>query len=297
MSDPSGLAEAADEALRLGETLGDAMLVVFAHEAQALRATRAGRYQEACEWADRAFGAAPGLGDRGYEAYLHWNAGFVYLRAGRFAAARRFAESFDRLGSSLTPHDEVHAVGLHAVVGGVVGEWGALENLTVRAEAASAANADFPCQFNWRTLLMCALGLAQLGDEGEARRLERLGRASAEVAGPVELEPALLRLALLRADEEEIRRILDVLPAKGGPFGVDEAAARLDALLLLGETERLEHEATLFVDEEGYTRPFALRALGISRGDLALVDRAAAEFEALGLAWRAAETRTLSTRV
>jgi class 3 adenylate cyclase/tetratricopeptide (TPR) repeat protein len=293
-SDPSTRMETANEVHRLGEALGDTRLVVFAYETQILAATEAGRYQEACEWADRALAAAPSLADPSYDSFQHWNAGFVYLRAGRIAGARRFAEHFDEVASSLTAHDQVHAVGLHAVVAGLLGEWEALGNLATRAEKASAANEDFPCQFNWRTLLLCALGLAQRGREGEARRLEEIGRASAVVAGPPELEPALLRLALLRADGEETRRILEVLPATGGPFDIDGAAARLDALLLLGETGRLEEEALPFLDEEGYTRPFALRAIGISRGDPSLVDEAAVRFEAMGLAWRAVETRDLA---
>jgi hypothetical protein len=188
----------------------------------------------------------------------------------------------------------VHAIGLDVVLEAVLGQWEALGNLAVRAEKASAGNEGFPCQFNWRTLLICALGLAQLGDEFEGRRLEELGRATALVAGPPELEPALLRLALLRADEEEARRILEVLPARGGPFDVDGAAARLDALLLLGETGQLQEEAVPFLDEQGYTRPFALRALGIARRDTSLVDEATARFDAMGLAWRAAETRDLA---
>jgi tetratricopeptide (TPR) repeat protein len=286
--------ETANDVCRLGEALGDPSLVVFAHETQTLGATEAGRYQEACEWADRALAALPRLSDPNYESFQYWNAGFVYLRAGRIAGARRFAEHFDELASSLTAHDEVHAVGLHAVVEGALGEWAALGNLAVRAEKATVANEDFPCQFNWRTLLLCALGLAQLGDEREAHRLEEVGRASAVVAGPPELEPALLRLALHRADEAETRRILEALPAMGGPFDVDSAAARLDALLSLGEAQRLEEEAAPFLHEPGYTRPFALRALGISRGDASLVDEAVASFEATGLAWRAAETRDLA---
>src|SRR5205823_7846935 len=124
-------------------------------------------------------------------------------------------------------------------------------------------------------------------------RLEEIGCATAVVAGPPELEPALLRLALLRGDEKEVRRILEVLPAMGGPWGLDGAAARLDALLALGETERLEEEAAPFLGEESYTGPFALRALGISRGDASLVEQAVARFEAMGLEWRVAETRSL----
>jgi class 3 adenylate cyclase len=293
-SDPSHRLENANEVLLLGEAIGDAKLVVFAYETRVLAATEAHRYQEACDWADRALEAGQGLADPGYQSYQHWNAGFVYLRAGRLAAARRFAESFDRFASSLTAHDEVHAVGLHAMIESVLGEWGALGELAARAEAASVANADFPCQFNWRTLLISALGLARLGDESEARRLEETGRANAVIAGPAEVEPAMLRLALLRGDEDEARRILKILPPLESAFGVDGAAARLDALLFLGETERLEQEAAPFLDAEGYTHPFALRALGISRGDPALVDRATARFGALGLAWRAAETQALA---
>jgi DNA-binding transcriptional ArsR family regulator len=91
-----------------------------------------------------------------------------------------------------------------------------------------------------------------------------------------------------------VRRILEVLPAMGDPWGLDGAAARLDALLALGETERLEEETAQFLDEESYTCPFALRALGISRRDASLVNQAAERFEAMGLEWRAAETRALA---
>jgi class 3 adenylate cyclase/tetratricopeptide (TPR) repeat protein len=294
VSDPSERVETAKEVHRLGEALGDPRLVVFACEAQTLAATEATRYQEACDWADRALAAAPKLANPNYESHQYWNAGFVYLRAGRIARARLFAEHFDELASSLTAHDEVHAVGLHAVVESVLGKWEALRDLAVRAEKASAANEDFPCQFNWRTLIVCALGLAQLEEENQSRRLAELGCATAVVAGPSELEPALLRLALLRGDEEEVRRLLEILPAMGGPWGLDGAAARLDALLALREKERLEQEAAPFLGEESYTYPFAIRALGISRGDASLVDQAVARFEAMGLKWRAAETRALS---
>jgi hypothetical protein len=292
VSDPSERVQTAKEVHRLGEALGDPRLVVFAYEAQTLAATEENRYQEACDRADRALAAAPKLANPDYESHQYWNAGFVYLRAGQIAPARLFADRFDELAASLTAHHEVHAVGLHAVVDSALGDWEALGDLAVRAEAASAANEDFPCQFNWRTLLVCALGLAQLHRERHARRLEKMGRATAIVAGPPELEPALLRLALLRGDEEETRRILEVLPAMGNPWSVDGAAARLDALLALGETERLEEEAAPLLGEESYTRPFALRALGISRGDASLVEQAIARFEAMGLEWRAAETRT-----
>jgi class 3 adenylate cyclase/tetratricopeptide (TPR) repeat protein len=294
LSDPSKRAEAAEEARRLGEALGEARLVVFASEAQSLGATEAGRYQEACEWVDRALEAAPALANPNYASHQYWNAAFVYARAGRFTEARRFAEIHERIASSLTAHEEVHAVGLHAVIESALGEWEFLAELASRAEAASAANEDFPCQFNWRTLLVCALGLARLGDERRARRLEEIARTSAVVGGPPEVEPAVLRLALLRGDEHEARRILEASPTMVGPWGVDGAAARLDALATLGESERIEEEAEPFLEEVSYTRPFALRALGVTRGDVSLLHEAVSAFEAIGLAWRADETRSLA---
>jgi class 3 adenylate cyclase/tetratricopeptide (TPR) repeat protein len=294
LSDPSTRVEAAKEAHRLGEALGDPRLVVVACEAQSLGATEAGRYQEACDWVDRALTAAPRLVDPGWQAFQYWNAGFVYARAGRIAEARRFAERFDGLASSLTVHDVVHAVGLKAAVESVLGDWEALSELAGRAEATSAANGDFPCQFNWRNLFACALALEQLGDQRQARRLEEIGRASAVVAGPPELEPALLRLALLRGDKKEAQRILELVPATGAPWTVDGAAARLDALVALGEAERVEEEAAPFLEEESYTQPFALRALGVIRGDASLLREAESRFEAMGLGWRAKETRCLT---
>src|SRR5262249_25939374 len=153
-ADPSAGGEATSEAIRLAEALGDAWLLVSAHERKVQEATAARRFQEACDWAEHALAASPKLANPGYESYAYWNAGFVYLRAGRFPAAQRVAAHFDQLASSLTPHDEVHAVGLHAVVGSVLGDWRGLGGLALRAEAATTANADFPCQFNWRTLLM-----------------------------------------------------------------------------------------------------------------------------------------------
>jgi hypothetical protein len=168
--------------------------------------------------------------------------------------------------------------------------------VTARAERIVRANEQTPCQFNWRALLVCALGQAHRGNEREAQRLEERAIATAVVAGPPEREPALLRLALLRGDLEDAERILDLLPAEVDPFGFDNASARLDALVALGDRDRVEEEAAPFLDGESYTRPFALRALGIVRADGRLVEQAAARFEEMGLAWHAEETRAAMAR-
>jgi class 3 adenylate cyclase/tetratricopeptide (TPR) repeat protein len=292
LADPVEHAEAAAESYAIGKALGDSWLVAFSGEARSLAATHTRQFQQARTWADRALEDARGLGDPAYEVHQNWNAGFVYLRAGLIAEAGRFAAITDRLAASLGAHDEVHAVALHAVLQSVSGDWEELAELTRRVEEASDANSDFPCQFNWRTLLVCALAAAHLGDDRETQRLEELGQEGIIVFGPPEREPALLRLALLRGDFEAAEQIVETIPPTD-PFGVDGPAARLDALAALGDRKRTAEEAALFVGEPSYTRPFALRTLGRVREDPPLIERAAAEFEEMGLAWRADETRAL----
>jgi class 3 adenylate cyclase len=286
-------AKAADEALALAEELGEPRLMLTACEAQTLVAAAAGRFQEACDWADRARAARGAESDPGWRAHQFFLGSFVYLRAGRTAEVPAFVAEFDRLARKLTPHDEMHAVALRAVLESTRGRWAELAGLRVRAEATSAANVETPCQFNWRCLLVCALGLAHLGQERDAARLEERARGGAVVAGPVEREPALLRLALVRDDLAEVERILERVPPSVDPWGLDAAAARLDALVALGDRARVESEAARYVEAESYTHPFALRALGIVRDDAALVRRALAQFEAMGLDWHADETRAL----
>lgn len=290
-ADPGGHGEATAESYAIGKALGNAWLVAYSAEARALAATHARQFQQAREWADRALDARA-LEDPSYQIHQNWNAGFVYLRAGLIREAGRFAAVTERLASSAGPHEEVHIVALYALLQSVRGDWEGLADLSRRVEEASAANYDFPCQFNWRTLLVCALAAAHRGDAQEARRLEELGRGGVIVFGPLEREPALLRLALLRRDLDAAKQILEALPAHD-PFGADGPAARLDALAELGDRKRTEEEAALFLPERSYTRPFALRALGRVREEPALIEGAAAEFEEIGLGWRADESRAL----
>jgi class 3 adenylate cyclase len=288
--------DASMRALAIGDALGDLEVVATACEALTLIASVETRFQEACEWAARGVELARRLADPGLRAHQYWSASFVYLRGGRIAEVPPLMDAHGRIALTLTPHDEVHSVGLRAVFESVKGRWQALADLTGHAQSAASANEDTPCQFNWRTLLVCALGHAQSGSEVAARRLEQLARTRAVVAGPIEREPALLRLALLRGDLAEVERILELLAAAGDPWSVDAAAARLDALAALGDRRRVENEAVPYLDEDSYTRPFALRSLGLMRGERALIEDALAQFTAMDLEWRAAETRALLQR-
>jgi class 3 adenylate cyclase len=297
LATPEAGAEAAAEGLALAVGLGTPRLIVAACEAQALVASAAGHFEQACDWAGRALEALPMVSDPGVRMHQHWLAGFVYLRGGRIAYAAPLAEECDRLAAQLTPHDEVHAVALRALLHSVKGRWRELSQLAARAETAAEANEETPCQFNWRSLVVCALGLVHLGEEKKARKLEERALGGPVVAGPPEREPALLRLALLRGDLSEAGRILERLPTSIDPWGLDAAAARLDALVALGDRARVEEEAAPFLDSVSYTRPFALRALGLVRGDRTLIAQALGRFEAMGLEWQAAETRALEDRV
>jgi class 3 adenylate cyclase len=286
-------AEAAAQALAIGHALENSELTAFAYEAQTLVASAAGRFEEACDWAERSREARSRDPDPAWRAHHLFLGGFVSLRAGRLAAVPQLADEFDRVVPALSPHEEVHAVALRAVLECSRGRWQALADMRARAEAASDANKETPCQFNWRTLLVVALALAQLGEDDKARQLEERARAGAVVAGPPEREPALLRLALLRGDLRAAERILERMPAGIDPWGLDGPAARLDALTALGDRDQVEKEAAPFLAAESYTQPFALRALGIVQGRPGLVDEALTRFEALALEWHAAETREL----
>jgi hypothetical protein len=232
----------------------------------------------------------PRLRDPAEREGLLFAAGFTYLRLGRIREAGQLAAEHDEIATRLSAHQEVHGVALDVLVDVVAGDWQAARQRTARAEAACAANRDTPCQFDWRTLLMCALAHARLGDETEARRLEELAAAELVVGGPPAREPALLRLALLRDDRDALDRLLAENP---GPslWDADYRAARLDALAAVQARERIEDEAPPLIALGGYVEPFALRALGRARGERRLLERAAERFDAMGLGWRAAETR------
>jgi len=75
--------------------------------------------------------------------------------------------------------------------------------------------------------------------------------------------------------------------------GLQNAAARLDALATLGDRKQLEAEGERHGSTSTYLEPFALRALGIVRDDETLLTEAVARFEAIQLDWHAAETRRL----
>jgi hypothetical protein len=146
---------------------------------------------------------------------------------------------------------------------------------------------------------VCAVAHECLGDPEAARELED---AATELGLPPhkhQVHTPQLRLLLLRGDRERARELLErkLADARGycvGPaHGLATLTTRLDALAELGYREPLEEHAARATRPGSYVEPFALRALGRMRGDRDLLKRALARFEALGLEWHAAQTRTL----
>jgi hypothetical protein len=157
-----------------------------------------------------------------------------------------------------------------------------------------AANMATPCVINERSLLVCALARAHLGNEEEACRLEQeAGFYRMTGYGTVQDTPRV-QLALLRDDLEAVESLLGEpgVRRSSWPY-LSSMATHLDGLAALGERARVEAEASPFLQGNTYLEPFALRALGIVREDANLIERAAGRFEALGLDWHAARTRAL----
>ena len=111
------------------------------------------------------------------------------------------------------------------------------------------------------------------------------------------LDPPPAHLALLRGDLERLEALLESSGATwqwsqdGSLYGL---ATKLDALIALGRTSDAEEAATPLLQPGTYLEPFALRTLGLARGDRTLNEQAVERFEAMGLDWHAAKTRALA---
>jgi hypothetical protein len=150
---------------------------------------------------------------------------------------------------------------------------------------------------NARSLLVTAAASAVLGCEGEARALEEQAEALGIDGYGHVLDTPRLRLALARKD---LGRVEELLAEDRGDRGwywgwlaLATVVTRLDGLAALGDRPRVEREAPERQRPGTYVEPFALRALGAVREDEASLRQALARFEALGLAWHAAETERL----
>jgi signal transduction histidine kinase len=106
------------------------------------------------------------------------------------------------------------------------------------------------------------------------------------------LDPLRVEIAIARGALAEVERLLGEM----GPRGLDDPdglIARLNALVVLGRRAEIKAEAPAAVKPRTYLEPFALRALGFARTDEKLIAQSIQRFEAMGMAWHAAETKKL----
>src|SRR5436190_2239100 len=288
--DPEGSGEAAREASDLADRLGDIELRSWAWGARSEVAYSRGEYHEAFDWVRHRFAIVPTLTDPDHIALIYMFGLPACLATGRFQEARGISKAHDEVTGNLTPHHRMHAAWLLLAVEQAGGYWDAVRNLTPRAESAVAANIATPCSSNVSSLLVCALASVHLGDDQEARRLERsaLGLGMEGYS----FDALYVEIAIARGDLGEVERRLNEWSPEGF-LDIEGSIARLNALVALERRAEIEEGAPAFLKPGMYVEPFALRALGYARGDNELIQQAIERFDSMGLDWHTAETRSL----
>jgi class 3 adenylate cyclase len=282
----------AAEASRIAGRLGEPLLRSYGYDVRGLVAFVRGEYEESLDWARRRVSIAGELGDPDAEALVYAGAVSPAVACGELEEARAYAVRQDEVTKPLSAHHRMHGVSGVLELEEMVGNWSSVIELQERVEAAVDANVATPCVRNARSLLVCALAHAYRGEDGEARRLERAADEHAMTGYGTVLDTPRVELALHRGDLATVESLLGEPAVRTSNwFYLSSMAAHLDGLAALGEARRVEAEAARVGRPGTYLEPFALRALGIVRGDSELVERAAALFEGLGLDWQAARTR------
>jgi hypothetical protein len=275
--------------------LGDPVIRSYGFDGLCLTAVAAGDWDDAADWAHRRLSLVDEIDDPDHQQDIYSGAFTPAVARAQFDEARRHSRSGDEITRRLSPHHRLHGIGQSLVLEELLGDWEAATRLQPRVEDAVAANVATPCVLNERTLLVCALAHAYLGDEEEASRLERdAGAHRMSGYGPLQDAPRV-QLALHRNDLAAVESLLGELGVRRATtYYLSSMATRLDGLAALGERGRVETEAGRLLQPNSYLEPFALRALGVVREDASLIERAASRFEALRLDWHAARTRALT---
>ena len=288
--------QAAQEAVEIAERAGDVDLLSHAYNSEAYAAFVVRRYDESRAWAERRLALADRISDPDHRVDIVSAVIPGLLGLGRFDEARRYADLHDEAASRLSTHHQVHAVAMKLELEELAGEWEVMRGLGPRTRHVVEANVDTPCVRNARSLLACAVAEAFGGNDGPSQEFEARAR-ELEMAGyRGTFAPLRIRLALARGDLSELDELVAAAtpppPAKNW-WALNTESARLDALAALGDRAAVEAEAPTFLVPGTYLEPFALRALGLVRGDTELLGGAIARFEALGLGWFAADTKRL----
>jgi hypothetical protein len=290
---PKEAAEAAREAERLAGRLGDRELQSWALDALVAQAYSQHRYVEAHKLTRERLNLIAEISVPDHIVEAHETAVPAFAAVAQIDEARRLAKNAEALSRKLSPHHELHGLALQLEVEELAGAWQGVVALTVRTEQAVSANLDTPCARNARSLLVCAVASAVMGDAQRAAELERAAEELGMEGYDFALESPRLRLALLRRNLQPVGEALDAAASHNLSFGLARLAARMDALATLRDRRRVEEEAPPLVQAGTYIEPFALRALGIVREDETLVGQASDRLRGMGLDWHADQTDAL----
>ncbi len=287
----------AREASAIAEQLGDVELRSQAWDVRGIAEFVAGRYELGRAFAERRFELLDEISDPDHRADIYAAPISGCVWSGHFNEARRLAVKHDEITAPLTPHHRLHGVAILVEVEELLADWGRIRELGPRTEKTVADNAATPCVRNARSLLVCAVANARLGDESSAERFERAAEELGIEGYGVVLDIPRMQLALARGDLDAVARLLETpLPQRGwyrGWMALATIVTRLDGLAAVRDRAKVEAEAEAHLRPNTYLEPFALRALGVVRGEAALVEQALARFEALELPWHAGQTRAL----
>jgi hypothetical protein len=292
--DESAAQSAARSALAIADRLGDSGLRCIVLHNIAWWPLFARDFDRACTLIDEVMALLPGLPNPDVSSTALMGAFFTYLKSGRLGAAAWASGQATETAAGLTPHHRLHAANWQILLASLTGRWDEVQARAAEAEQVVDANlaAATPCVMNVAVLLNCAAGRAQAGDEDEARRLEVKADGLGMEGGRWYqgwFEPPRIRLALARHQTGQLAG----LTSAGFDWEWEPVPTFLDALAALGDSERIEAEAPKWLQQGSFAEPFALRALGVARGDRALLEQALKRFEAMGVSWHADQTRHL----
>ena len=142
-----------------------------------LTAFAAGDYDEAPDWQRRRVALVGEIDDPDHQADIYADAIAPAVARGRFDEARRFAGRTRRSRAAVTSPSPARRLGQPGARGAPRRLGGCERTAAARGDAV-AANIATPCVRNQRSLLVCALARAHLGDEEEARD------SNSEAGGP-----------------------------------------------------------------------------------------------------------------
>ena len=287
----------ARRALEIARDLEDPALESSALDGLANAMFRAGDFETAYELESSRFALRAHLQDPDLVHDLYISTIPTAAAVGRFDEALRLAEELKHVVAELTPHHRVHGAACGLEVDELRGEWDDVLAREAEIEEAVTANRDTPCIRNSRSLLVCALAQELSGNSVRSAELEVLADDMRSEGHGASLSTPRARLAIARGDLDLLEELLadEEWLRRQSWFALPAAAARLDALAVIGDAAGVDEAASSFATPGSYVEPFAIRALGIVREDEALLRKADERFSVLGLRWYSAQTPNLIT--